>query len=130
MGLFGLPIEHPFDVVKTRYQANPEEGSIRSVANKIYSTNGLKGFYSGAVPNAMRLAGKQMYRWPMMLGFPPFFKETLPKDFRTKYPSSIKIATGLTIASLETFVICPLERLKVYLMTNDVKSEKITFFFR
>lgn len=128
-GLFGLPIEHPFDTVKTRAQANLETRSIITTITNVYKESGVRGFYSGAIPNATRIAVKQMYRWPMMLGFPPFFKEVLPENIQKDYPSSVKTATGLTIASFETGIISPLERLKVYLMTCKAEQKKISQFF-
>jgi hypothetical protein len=66
----------------------------------------------------------------MMLGFPPFFQKKLPQSIKTEYPSSVKVATGLSIASFEALIINPLERLKVYLMTNQKQGNKITTFFR
>lgn len=134
MGAFrggvSLLIEHPFDTIKTRRQANYAEGSILGVTNRIVELQGVRGLYSGFIPNGVRLMGKQAYRWPMMLAFPQFFKTSLPESLQNSYPSSIKLATALSIAHLETFIICPLERLKVYLMTAEHHSKGILEFFQ
>lgn len=128
-GVFGLAFEHPFDTVKTRCQANPAEASIKKVTSQIMEAHGVGGFYSGCIPNGMRVMIKQAYRWPMMMVFPQFFKEHLPEKLQVQYPASAKLATAVSIANLETFIICPLERLKVHLMTLDHKNKGITEFY-
>eukprot|EP01117_Protostelium_nocturnum_P020605 TRINITY_DN9361_c0_g1_i1.p2 TRINITY_DN9361_c0_g1~~TRINITY_DN9361_c0_g1_i1.p2 ORF type:complete len:305 (+),score=90.13 TRINITY_DN9361_c0_g1_i1:57-971(+) len=118
-GLIGLPLEHPFDCVKTFLQAYPHLKSPSNAARHIYQTKGLVGFYSGAIPNGLRLSIKQGYRWPLMLSLPPFFNRMVSKEIQSGIPFSIERSlTGLTIASIESFIICPLERLKVHLMTG------------
>lgn len=129
-GLAGLPIEHPFDCLKTRSQASLKNLSSLEVLKEIYQQNGIKGFYAGAVPNAMRLAFKQTYRWPMMLAFPGFYDSILSEDLNKQFPSLKKGLTGVTIASFETFFICPLERLKVWLMTAYNNEKSLTTFFK
>jgi hypothetical protein len=99
------------------------------VTRRVYEIGGIKGFYAGAIPNGARLAIKQMYRYPMMARFPNDFKRLLSEDFKQKYPDAVPTATALTSASFETFIICPLERLKVFLMTNDQKGKTLREFF-
>jgi len=128
--LGGLPIEHPLDTIRTRWQANPTASSSSiAVAREIYANKGLLGFYSGALPNTTRRAVKQLYRWPMMLFFPNFYREyVLPKHIQQKYPRLPKILTGLLIANFEITVINPLERLKVWLMTSPHRMSILEFF--
>jgi solute carrier family 25 carnitine/acylcarnitine transporter 20/29 len=49
---------YPFDVIKSKYQAddihNPKYTSIYKCAMDIYKTGGVKGFYSGLVPCLLR----------------------------------------------------------------------------
>lgn len=127
-GLMGLPIEHPFDCIKTKLQANLSETSAIGVARNIYKNEGIRGYYSGALPNATRLTIKQFYRWPMMLAFPNFFDSVLPLESEHK-PIAKKVMTGLSIASFETLIICPLERLKVLLMTSLKEEKSIRHFY-
>ncbi|CAF3069759.1 unnamed protein product, partial [Rotaria sp. Silwood2] len=69
----GLPLEHPFDTIRTRWQANPAHyQNFLIVVREIYMSKGFLGFYSGAIPNTTRRAIKQIYCWPMMLFFPNF----------------------------------------------------------
>jgi hypothetical protein len=128
-GLAGLPIEHPFDACKTFWQANPGYESSLKVVQAVYQRGGIKGFYSGAIPNSIRLAGKQIYRWPMMLAFPPFFKSILPEKTAEHFPSAPKICTGFAIANFEVFLITPLERFKVWYITQNPNEKKIRFLF-
>jgi hypothetical protein len=51
-GLFCLPIEHPFDLVKTKMQATQK--SVRSVLHNTVATRGLIGLYTGFQMNALR----------------------------------------------------------------------------
>lgn len=78
-----------------------------------------KGFYEGFIPNALRVSLKNLYRWPMVISFPNFFRAVIPKRLTDRYPGVNKILTGLSIAGIESFIICPLERIKVFLMTNE-----------
>jgi hypothetical protein len=50
----------------------------------------------------MRAALKNTYRYPMMLFFPNFYKRTIND------PYTRKLATGVTIASLECFAVTPM----------------------
>ncbi|OJX09504.1 MAG: hypothetical protein BGO77_06230 [Caedibacter sp. 37-49] len=129
-GLIPLPIEHPFDFMKTRMQANLGAKSAFNMVQEIYQQDGLKGFYAGVIPNGTRLMIKHAYRWPMMLAFPNFFDKFLPEETKTEYPSLKKFLTGGTIASFETLIICPLERLQVWLMTTYRDEKTLGNFYQ
>lgn len=128
--LGGLPIEHPLDTIRTRWQANPNVSlNTLSVIREIYTSKGILGFYSGVIPNTTRRAIKQIYRWPMMLFFPNFYREHILSDrIQQNYPRLPKILTGLSIANFEIIVINPLERLKVWLMTSPNRISILEFF--
>lgn len=126
----GLPLEHPLDTIRTRWQANPAYSqNALQVAREIYKSKGFLGFYSGAIPNTTRRAIKQTYRWPMMLFFPNFYRDHVLLDsIQKNYPRLPKILTGLSIANFEILVINPLERLKVWLMTSPKRISLLEFF--
>lgn len=123
-GAASLIIEHPLDVIKTYWQAYPDRKSFLSVANEIRTLKGWLGFYSGAIPNMMRVMLKQAYRYPLMVVLPPLFGTF------TSSVVTISIATGVGIALLEVWVITPLERFKVWLMTYQKSSGGIKMFFK
>jgi len=129
--LVGLPFEHPFDSIKSRMQAEiSRKTSFLSMAKEIYRTQGIfNGFYAGFIPGAVRNLVKQIYRWPLMLVLPTFYNSVYSPEIKNKYPSIAKISTGLTIAVVDTFVICPFERLKVYLQTKR-SDISLKMFFR
>lgn len=127
-GVAGLPIEHPFDCVKTKMQANPQIGAAGTV-RQVFTASGWRGFYAGAIPNSVRAAIKQSYRWPMMVYLPPYLQEILPKRITKDSPTAVKTSAGLVIAHFETFAIAPLERLKVELMTAPKEKRQLTHFF-
>lgn len=120
---FGLPFEHPLDTLKTRMQAAPGEANLWQIAKRVVQLQGVRGFYSGFFPNAVRVMSKQAYRYPMMFGFKRVYRQTLPAEWVT-------LATAVTIANFETFIICPLERMKVYLMTAEHKEKGVAEFFK
>lgn len=116
-GAIGLVVEHPLDYVKTTLQASGAKNSIRSIMRSTYTKDGIKGFYAGVIPNTARVALKQAYRWPLMLGLPSFFQNNLFD--KQDHPVLQKSLTGLTIASIESVIVTPLEKFKVWLMTNQ-----------
>lgn len=126
-GVLGLIVEHPFDMVKTRQQAYPHH-TFRRIVSDVSKNEGIRGFYSGFVPNSGRVIIKQLYRWPAMLLLPPYFAKTIPESWQKEYSSLPKVATGLTIATFESYVTTPLERLKVYLMTSEGSNKSIRKF--
>lgn len=117
-GVFGL-VEHPLDLIKTRMQAEKKTKPVWQVCKDIYREKGFFGGYTaGIIPNGVRMTLKHMYRYPLMLKIPSFFKKNIPPGFQAKYPDAEVLATALSIASIETLIICPLERCKVFLMTS------------
>lgn len=58
----------------------------------------------------------------MILAFPPLFQRLYSQQLQQQYPQIQKISSGLLIAVIETFIICPLERLKIHLMTQKKKK--------
>lgn len=67
MGVFrtvsGLPLEHPFETLKTWMQSENQTPS--QAARHIYKEKQLKGFYSGFWVNCARAVSKAAYRWPL-----------------------------------------------------------------
>eukprot|EP01129_Flabellula_baltica_P012116 TRINITY_DN5419_c0_g1_i1.p1 TRINITY_DN5419_c0_g1~~TRINITY_DN5419_c0_g1_i1.p1 ORF type:complete len:200 (-),score=26.94 TRINITY_DN5419_c0_g1_i1:316-915(-) len=126
-GMIGLPIEHPFDCIKTVSQ-NTHTMSLLSkgkgwyyyrVFSYIYASKGFFGLYQGFTFSYMRHVIKQTYRFPFMIFLPKFLTEHLPGNVRSEM---IKGITGYTIASLEALFLTPLDRLKVNLMTQPAGS--------
>jgi len=115
-GILRLPFEHPLDAMKTYWQAQPQIRSFRDVGVAIWRDRGVAGFYAGAVPNSVRVTLKEVYRWPLMMCLPQLFTTIWPSG--PQDPALIKTLTGFSLASVESFIICPLERLKVVLMTR------------
>jgi solute carrier family 25 (mitochondrial citrate transporter), member 1 len=123
-GAASLIVEHPLDVIKTYWQAYPSRRSMLVVAKEVRDLKGWRGFYSGVIPNVMRVMLKQAYRYPLMIGLPVVFGTFTPSVIY------ISIATGLSIALLEVWVITPLERFKICLMTYQKSSGGINAFFK
>lgn len=116
--LIGLPFEHPLELIKTKLQSSISKKSGAQVAKEIYLKNGLIGLYAGLIPNTLRLIFKQVYRYPLLFLLPNFFKRILPEHYEKEKRLAKKTLAGFSIALLEVYILCPLERLKVYLMTK------------
>jgi len=99
------------------------------MAKEIYKTQGIfKGFYAGFIPGAIRGVIKQIYRWPLMLVLPKVYASIYSQELQKEYPSIAKISTGMTLAAIDTFIVCPFERLKVCLQTKRTDLSLINFF--
>lgn len=70
---------------------------------------------------------KNTYRYPLMVGLPSFYRDHLP-DLVRKHKALLKLMTGMSIAMVEAFITCPIERLKVYFMTTPDKISYRQFF--
>jgi hypothetical protein len=121
-GLVGFPIEQPLEAIKTQWQAEPKHKNELSIVNKVYSQKGvLRGFYAGSLPNLGRVLVKNVYRYPLMIGLPQFYQKVLPEKIRQDRKTQ-KLMTGLSIATIESFILCPFERLKTHFMTVSAEN--------
>lgn len=55
----------------------------------------------------------------MMVGLPHFFEQRL---VGAEYRKTSKLLTGFSIALIESFITCPIERAKVFFMTEEKAS--------
>ena len=62
-----------------------------------------------------------------MVGLPSFYKDHLPESVKEK-KILLKLMTGASIALVESFLTCPVERLKVYFMTTPETISYRQFF--
>ncbi len=122
--LVGFPFEHPFDSVKTQWQANPGAKNELDIIMQIYRTKGIKGIYAGGLANITRGIIKNAYRFPALIAFPKLYTSILPEKM-TKNAKLIRGLTALSIALSEVFLLNPFERLKVMSMTK--KSQNLGY---
>jgi len=62
---------------------------------------------------------KNVYRYPLMISLPHFYEQRLVGVENRKLS---KLMTGFSIALFESFVTCPIERAKVFFMTEEVSQ--------
>jgi len=129
-GAGGLWLEHPLDLIKTRLQASLKAKSISQVCQEIFQEKGLRGFYTGLLPNGTRLIAKHTQRYLLMDAVPVFYKGYTSLDFRTKHPNAEILVETLFIGGCETLIYCPLERCKVFLMTSGSQKNSLRQFIR
>lgn len=58
-----------------------------------------------------------------MIGLPNFYKKVLPEKVNNNKVLQ-KLLTGSSIAIIESFIICPFERMKTYFMTVNYDQSK------
>ena len=117
-GLVGFPLEQPMESIKTQWQASPKNKNEIQILKQIYAEKGIyRGFYAGSLPNLTRVVLKNVYRYPLMIKMPNLIQSRvkIAKNDR----KVAKALTGLSIAAIESFILCPVERLKVILMTKN-----------
>ena len=116
--LVAFPIEQPMESVKTQWQTNPAKANEVQILKQIYREKGLyKGFYAGSLPNLSVRLLKNVYRFPLMIGLPHFY-ETYFNFGNQQFQKGL---AGLSIAAIESFILCPFERAKTYLMTANAE---------
>ncbi len=113
-GMVSLPFEHPFDTIKTWMQSE-NRGALQALSD-IYQKKGLKGFYSGFAVNSLRVMSKSAYRWPLNVYLMSEFRKIFKGYNHSKTLAGV--ATGVSISLIESAIICPFERTKVWLMTS------------
>jgi hypothetical protein len=107
-----MPIEQPLDYLKTQIQSTLYRGPALNFIRNHISTHGFTRLFTGLVPNTLRASLKQAYRLPLMIYIPNFYRKF------SRQENNIQIMTGMTIAVAESYIICPLERIKIWLMTS------------
>jgi len=112
-------LEHPFETLKTQWQKRYTLANITTTSTQIYKESGINGFYKGLVPNLIKSSIKNIFRLPAMIYLPGIFKKYLAKT-GFYFDSLPKILAGISFSNFEVFLLTPLERLKVFLMTESV----------
>ena len=101
--------------------------SVTETIKQINMQKGWKGLYSGFNVNLVRVATKQLYRWPLWIGFSGFYNDLLGNANEVYKQTLI----GCTIAFAELVFICPFERMKIWLMTTKTKEQtKVLNYFK
>jgi hypothetical protein len=105
---------HPLDLAKTRSQSNPYKAFSFTVLKQIRQHEGIRGWYKGGSMNFSRMLLKETYRSPLRGFIKQLFGSNLPSN-----QDLTNVLTGLTMAMSDTFILCPLERIKVWMMTTE-----------
>lgn len=79
---------------------------------------GWRSFYDGFIVNSIRVAIKQAYRWPLWISISSFYKKLLPNAYEVPRQT----ITGFSISFCELIIICPFERIKIWLMTTKTQD--------
>ena len=128
--LLVFALTHPLDLMKTRMQADTQKLRGITYVKQIYHSNGLKGFYKAGIPNFVRAFSKEMYRSSLRGFFNSFYFGLLESSNLNKnYPDLKNLLTGITMSTIDTILCSPLERIKVWLMTNDNKKPSFSDYF-
>ena len=126
--VFTFGLGHPFDLVKTRMQSNPHIHSGVLLSKEIYQKTGIRGFYTAGVPNFARAVIKDTYRHPLRGAIKSNLNQYVPAS--AQKADIVNTTTGLLMAATDTVVVCPLERIKVMMMTAYEKERNLSRFFK
>ena len=61
---------------------------------------------------------RNSYKYPLLVGLPEIYKKNLPLAL-SKNDTFLNISTGVSVALIESIITCPIERTKVFLMTQS-----------
>lgn len=90
---------------------------------QIYADKGFyRGFYAGSLPNLSRVVLKNLYRYPLMIKIPNLIETKVPIARRDR--KIAKAMSGVAIAAIEAFILCPVERIKVFMMTRQIEEQQ------
>jgi hypothetical protein len=118
-----LCVGHPFDLVKTRLQAEHGLRPARRLVTSVWRTEGLKGFYRGWTANAGRALVKASFRGPARPYFKLLYRDSVPTAL-------VDVATGFSLAVCDALILTPLERIKVLFMTAPPDAKSYSFLTR
>lgn len=123
-------MEQPLEVIKTMWQAEPRRKNELELVRMIHARYGLAGFYRGSVANYLRTTVKSVYRYPLLIFFQGVFDRIFPgMEKSTKNLALVKALSGFCVANIDSVIVCPLERMKVFFMTrSDFKGGYISYF--
>ena len=120
--IIGFPFEHPIDCLKVQWQAKPYFKNEFEMAKHVYCKKGIiKGFYSGSLPNISRLILRNCYKYPLLVGLPEFYQRRVPNSLNNT--SLLKLYTGISLAMIESIITCPIDRIKIYMMTSKYRYQ-------
>ena len=127
----GFPLEQPFEAAKTIWQAEPHLKNEAQLTKSIVGRYGLAGFYKGSAANFIRVVAKSFYRYPLVLMFQGVFDKMFPgMEHNSKTLTLVKGLSATCVATVESIIVCPLERVKVFFMTRTEFNGGYTAFFR
>ena len=70
-----------------------------------------------------RLITRNAYKYPLIVGLPEVQRKQMPR-LAHENPALTKFITGTSVALLESLITCPMDRLKVHLMTQQRNSNE------
>jgi hypothetical protein len=123
-------IKQPFFVVQTYKQANPSV-SLTEIAKKIYSENGLKGFYKSMPATMFINVLTESYRGPLMVNAPKYINEKTP-DSLNKYSFFLTgFLAAPTISFVDTMLLGPLVRMSTHQLSvkENIKIKDIALSY-
>lgn len=117
---FQAVAEHLFERLKTPKQIAPQRSYFEHM-NDIMK-KGLWAVGDGAVANALRTGTRHLWRTPLAMGAKCFFEEVLTEEVKEKNPTLTHNLGIMTMATLDSIFLTPLERIKTIQQTQAGKS--------
>lgn len=123
-GLGAQVFLYPLEVIKTNQQMSEKLISGWAVTRQIWKDFGVKGFTQGFAPQLAKVLLRQGWWWPVIIYFPP-----LLSGYQVS-PLMQQAITGVAVASVDTVVNSPLDRVRILLSTGKKRDMNFASFFR
>ncbi len=105
--LLVMTVTFPLEQIKTWQQAGLSSSTYR-IAQEIFSSSGIRGFYTGFFWQASSLAIKQLWRWPLMTSIPVYLEQNRCDSLHTQ-----QLTTSAALSTFEAALLNPLTKLRI-----------------
>lgn len=103
---------YPLERIKIEQQCSQPHQKASVIGKKIFQQEGRAGLYRGLQPQLIKTCIKQFLCWPIMTHLPRYLKPYGIGELQQQ------IVTGLSVATLDSILTSPLERLKTLSARN------------
>lgn len=115
-GVVTTAVLYPIEAIKVRQQCSLHSEWVHQTAFRIFSHQGMGGFFQGLSPQLLKTGLKQAWCFPIITSLPPLLEsEHLSVLGR-------QCVTGLIIGTLDALIATPLERAKVLLTLSEKRK--------
>jgi len=125
-GMCGHFVGQPLDVVKVIIQNSAEKRSLISVAGTLWRKEGIRGFFRGVLPPVTVEGAINAVIFTTYA----VMQRVLQKDPTVPLTTGQGFIAGAVAGVAETFIVCPMELVKIRIQLKELETEKVNEFTR